>query len=274
MILVGWNFPQRFFFATKSLLHTLVAIASLGYANASDSTSVESGILDVSNELATYNSCLSLARVYPEQGFKAAEGWIELGGGEPAAHCQAIALIGLGDAEEAARRLDKMARSSIQPDNLRAGMLAQAGQAWLLAGMLEQANVAYTVALSLNPSDPDLYIDRSMVLAAAKNYWQAIDDLNVALEKDAQNADALALRASAYRHVEAQELAMHDVVAAVSIDPDNVNALLERGILYRLANQLARARRDWEHIVEVDPESRAAHFARLNLRRLAPKNDR
>jgi len=274
MILVGWNLPQRFFLATKSLLRALVAIAVMGYAQAPGSTPVESGILDMSNKLATYNSCLSLARVYPDQGFRAAAEWIELGGGEPAHHCQALALIGLGEAEKAAQRLDEMARSSIQPDNLRAGMLAQAGQAWLLAGMLEQANVAYTAALTLTPHDPELYIDRSMVLAATKNYWKAIDDLNVALEKDAQNADALALRASAYRYVEAQELAMQDATAAVSIDPDNVNALLERGILYWLVDQLARARRDWEHIVEVDPKSRAADLARLNLRRLTPRSDR
>ncbi|MDX2225245.1 MAG: hypothetical protein SFV21_20985, partial [Rhodospirillaceae bacterium] len=194
---------------------------------------------------ATYGLCLDTARAYPEQGFELAGKWAALGGGEPAKHCRAVALIGLAEYAEAGASLEELAQASKREARVRAGMLAQAAQAWLMAGDTARAHAAQTAALTLTPGDADLLVDRAMTLAEARNYWEAIDDLNAALSARPDDADALSFRASAYRMVDADDLAREDAERAVALAPDNLNARLERGILYRLAGRDADARADW-----------------------------
>lgn len=216
----------------------------------------------------TYQMCLSMARAYPEQGVEFSGKWIGLGGGEPAKHCQAVSMMGMHEYGEAATRLEELAQNSKQPNPVRAGMLAQAAQSWLLHGDNERAYAAQTAALKLTPKDVKLLIDRSLTLAEAKNYWESIDDLNTAVSLDPTNADAYAFRASAYRMVSADDLAMDDAERALSIDPQNVSALLERGILSRMKNNDNGARKDWMKILELAPDSDAARAARANIERM------
>src|SRR5437868_443715 len=78
---------------------------------------------DPSDPQKTYVVCLELAAARPEAGIEMAGKWRGLGGGEPADHCAAVALIGLKDYFEAAKRLEDLATSSKQSAGLRAGML-------------------------------------------------------------------------------------------------------------------------------------------------------
>lgn len=222
---------------------------------------------------ATYLLCLDTARAYPDRGLELAGKWIGLGGGEPAKHCRAIALIGLKEYAEAGSSLEDLAKDSKRPARLRAAMLAQAGQAWLLGEDLNRADAALTTALSLIPNDPELLIDRAEILADAGKYWEAIDDLNAAITYAPNSADAHAFRASAYRMVDAPDMAMEDAERAVMLDSFNVGALLERGILYSQNKRPDDARRDWMRILELAPESDAARSARANIEKLDLKPD-
>ena len=113
----------------------------------------------------------------------------------------------------------ELAEKSKQSNEIRAGLLAQAAQAWLLQGEPERAHAVQTAALKLTPNNPKLLIDRALTLAEAKNYWEAIDDLNAALAIEPNNADAYAFRASAYRMVSEDDLALDDAERALQIDP-------------------------------------------------------
>lgn len=214
---------------------------------------------------ATYRLCLDTARAYPEQGFEFSGKWLGLGGEEPARHCRAVALIGLKEYAEAAASLEELATYSKGPARLRADMLAQAGQAWLLGEDLGRAHAALSAALRLMPQDATLLIDRANVLADGGQYWEAIDDLNAALERAPNHTDALTYRASAYRLVEAPELALEDAERALAVDPRHLGALLERGILYRASGRDDDARRDWIRILELSPQAGEADAARANL---------
>ena len=87
--------------------------------------------------------------------------WHERGGAHPADHCAAVALVGLKQYKEAATRLEALAQEmTTAPASLRAEVLDQAGQAWLLAGDPVRAYAASGQAVSLRPNDPDL-LDRS-----------------------------------------------------------------------------------------------------------------
>jgi len=227
---------------------------------------------DLENPEITYQGCLSMARETPERGFEFSGMWLGLNGGEPARHCQAVALIGLNAFGEAATRLEEMAEDSNESTVVRAGLLAQAGQAWVLEGELERAYAAQTTALDLLPLIDrrriGVLIDRASTLASVQNYWEALDDLNDVIAADPDNADALAFRASAYRYVNALELAMEDANRALRVDPDNAAALLERGNIHQTNGEKTAARQDWLTAIQLDPDSPAAVTARANIERL------
>jgi tetratricopeptide (TPR) repeat protein len=230
--------------------------------------------LPLENPAAAYRLCLDATRAYPDQGFELAGKWIGLGGGEPAKHCRAVALIGLKEYAEAGASLEDIASTSKQPARTRAGMLAQAGRAWLLGEDLSRALAALNAAVRLVPGDPALLTDRAEVLVDGGQYWEAIDDLNAVLDRAPRNADALTFRASAYRMVDAPDLAFDDAERALGINPRHLGALLERGILHRAASRTDDARRDWLRILELAPQSAEADAARANLEKMDVRPDR
>jgi tetratricopeptide (TPR) repeat protein len=221
---------------------------------------------------ANYKLCLSTARSYPEQGFELAGRWEGLGGGEPAKHCAAVALIGLGQYPEAAKRLTALALSSKQEADIRAGMLAQAGQAWFLAGNNERALETQTAALKIVPEKTlqavDILIDRAQTEADAKQYNEAIADLTAALAIDPNNADAYTFRANAYHDTERNEPGLADAEKAVALGATNAEAHLMRGILYRAAERNSEARQDWLKTIELAPGSAAANSAQRYIEKL------
>lgn len=197
---------------------------------------------------AQYEDCLLLAEVEPEEAFESASAWQAMGGGEPARHCAAVALIGLGHYVEAGERLENLANKLNRQGepHLSLTALAQAGQAWLLAGDLERAYAVQTAALERAPGDAKLLVDRAVTLAAAENYGEALIDLNRALDLAPGRPDILIYRASAQRYLDDLAAALEDVDRALVLDPDNPEGLLERGNLRRLENDLAGARADWQ----------------------------
>jgi tetratricopeptide (TPR) repeat protein len=213
-----------------------------------------------------YKNCMVLARAAPEDGFERALGWAAMGGGEGARHCAAVALIGLGQYAEAARRLERLA-AEMGPGEvgLRSSVLAQAGQAWLMEGDTGRAHAVQSAALALDPGNVELLLDRSITLATAANYWDAVDDLNRALDLAPERPDRLILRASAYRYLDALDLARDDIARALARAPDNPDGLLERGILRRLSGDETGARRDWLRAIALAEGTATADTARANL---------
>lgn len=179
-----------------------------------------------------------------------------------------MALIGLGKYEEAAGRLEALAQDSRREPELRAQMLAQAGQAWFLSGRVERAKGAQTAGLSLAPNDPELLIDRATSNAELNDYAAAVNDLNQALAAAPNRVDALTFRAAAWRYSENLAQAQADMDRALSLAPDHPDALVERGILRRLQGDDAGARQDWSRVLAVAPDSAAAETARVNIARM------
>ncbi|CAN0355328.1 unnamed protein product, partial [Phaeothamnion confervicola] len=110
--------------------------------------------------------------------------------------------------------------------------------------------------------------DRDAAQGAGGELGEAIDDLNRAVEIDARRGDAFALRASAYRQVDALDLALEDADAAVRLMPSLPEAWLERGILKRIRGDKDGARRDWREVLLLEPDGQAAETARANIERM------
>lgn len=220
-------------------------------------------------EIATYQKCLQTAEKTPDDGFEEAMAWRDATGSNAAKHCVAVALFNLGQPAVAADRLEQLGiQMRAAAPELRARILSQAGTAWSAAEERERANAVITTAIGIAPKLPDLYVDRAMVLADAQNYWEAIDDLNKALELQPRYGMALALRAAAYRYVDSLDLAMEDAEAAVRAAPDLPEGWLERGILRRMKGNVNGARADWLQVLVLDADGDAGDAARANIERL------
>ncbi|WP_417842661.1 tetratricopeptide repeat protein [Thalassospira sp.] len=215
-----------------------------------------------------YAACLKLARLKPQEGYDSASQWADLGGGEPAKHCAAVALIGLGDYTKAATQLDNLADNSASTADIVAGFLGQAAQAWTMVNNLQFAWRDQTRALKLIDKDPSLWVDRAVTLGMAGQYWEAIDDLNKALDLDPKNVDALVYRGSAWRALETYDLARADIDRALELQPDHLQARLESGNLYRIAGNKEAARQDWLAVIEQGDGTPAAKAARDNIEKM------
>jgi tetratricopeptide (TPR) repeat protein len=216
-------------------------------------------------ESPDYDRCLDMVPADPSGARNMAVSWAASGGGEPAAHCLALAEIELGSPETGAATLDKLAIAGAASGASRAELLSQAAQAWTMAGQAEKAFASASEGLSLSPDNVELRITRAMAAAALKNLAGATDDLTVVLDLDPKRVDALTLRAGAYRGMDRLDLARADIDRAFALDPENPETLLERGIIRQRGGDLAGARSDWEKAADLGEDTSTGDLAQQNL---------
>ncbi len=225
-----------------------------------------------------YRTCMAEARTAPQQAFEEALAWRGLGGGDAAEHCVAAALIGLGLHTEAAGRLERLAEKTRQNAEVKAGLLAHAAQAWILAEKNARAEAVLTAALILTPGDSALFVDRAQARAGQKDYYGAIEDLSKVIDSEHRPSDApvdaYVFRAAAFRLLDKLELALADAEKALALQPHHPDGLLERGILRRLRQNDDGARKDWLSVIRLAPDSPAADAARRNLESMDVKPDK
>jgi len=219
-----------------------------------------------------YEECVAQAKRAPADGYETALTWVGQGGGDPARHCAAVALIGLGKYQDAAAQLESIGADVAEkrPD-LAAEAFAQAGQAWSMAGDTKRALDDAAAGLKLAPQDVDLLVDRAVAYATLGDFKAAIADLDKGNGLAPRRADILVYRASAWRLLNDLAKARADADAAVTLDPKNADALLERGNIRRLSDDMAGARADWLQVVELAAGTPAGDAAKANLEKLDVK---
>ena len=210
-----------------------------------------------------YRDCLAKLDRNPDVALDDAEAWTEEGGGGPARHCAALALVKLGRTAEAARRFTELAKEPDASDTaLRAELYAQAGNAWLLARNPNAAYGAFSQALALTPDDTDMRFDRARAAVVAQDFSAARSDLDAVLTAHPNATDALILRASTRREQGDLDGAARDADQAVMLAPNAPEAWLERGLVHSVRNQRQAAVADWRQVVTMSPQSDAADAAR------------
>jgi len=221
------------------------------------------------NDEQRYSRCLDLAKSDPDNAYELALAWHDAGGGPGAIHCSAVALIQLKHYDAAATKLDLLARERDAGDtDMRAQLLDQAGNAWLLAGQPENALASFSAAINLGNADSDLLSDRARAYAMVKNWSGAESDLTKALAKDQYRADLLVLRGSARHAMGHKADALADFNQALDIDPHYADALVERGAMKLEAGDSKGAQADWQVILATQPKSPAADEARQRIEQL------
>ncbi|MCE9522584.1 MAG: hypothetical protein K8S25_09160 [Alphaproteobacteria bacterium] len=232
----------------------------------------------------SYSACLKKADRHPDEALEDAMNALGEGDDAGAEHCAAVALVGLKQFGEAARRLDKLARkASAGGSEVRAQILDQAGNAWILAGQPELATASFTAALALMPGDAEFLVDRARASAAQKKWSAAEADLSAALVSEPGSLQALVLRSSARRAQKNLQGAKGDITQALILDPTNAEALVERGLLRAAEGDKAGARKDFLEVLNLaaDPDRaiadaarEAAVSARIEIEKLEVKKTR
>lgn len=216
-----------------------------------------------------YDRCLALAQEKPQRAYDSALAWRNAGGSTAAAHCLAVAMVGLGHYAEAGLTLDALARNpAIDGAAHRAAIFAQAGNAWLLAHNPGAAELSLSEALKLVPGDADVLADRARAKAMRKDWTGADADLTSALTGSRGRPDLLVLRASARRAEGHVQDARADLEAALRLRPGYDEALLERGTMKLQAGDKAGARADWQEVLAGTPDGPAAQSARKRLEQI------
>ncbi|MDJ0951879.1 MAG: tetratricopeptide repeat protein [Alphaproteobacteria bacterium] len=216
-----------------------------------------------------YRQCMQLARSSPTEAFEFGLGWEDEGGGPPARHCQAIALMTLEQYPQAAERLEALAQDvfSIDPE-IAIEALAQAGQAWYLAGDYSKAYTVQSAVLERQPGNASLLIDRGVTLAESGRLEEAIQDFSTALLSAPGHPDAHLFRASALRQLERLPDALADADASLRSNPNNAEAYLERGNIRRLLGDVPGARADWVEAATRGQGTMVEETAQENLQNL------
>jgi tetratricopeptide (TPR) repeat protein len=219
-----------------------------------------------------YDRCLVLIKRDAARASEAAASWHTSGGGAAALHCEALALIDLKRYGEAAQALENaVAAEANEQPGLRAQLLDQAGNAWLLAHDAAKAETALSAALAIEPRDEDVLSDRARERGLARNWSGAFDDLTAVLAIDPDRADVYVLRASAL-HAEGHRVeARADIAHALAIFPGYPEALVERGAMRLETGDRAGARADWHEAEKEAPDGDAGASARARLAQLGGK---
>jgi tetratricopeptide (TPR) repeat protein len=215
-----------------------------------------------------YERCLALVKRDAARAETEAAGWSAAGGGAAALHCEALALVELKRFAEASQKLEDSANQSAGAPSLRAELLDQAGNAWLLAGAMDKAESALSAALALETKNEDVLADRARERGAAKNWTGAIGDLTSVLALDPDRADIYVLRASALHAQGKKSEAGADIARALGIYPDYPEALVERGTMRLEAGDKTGARNDWQQAAKEAPDSATAATALAHLKLL------
>lgn len=201
-----------------------------------------------------YDTCVALVESNAEAALTYARNWEDAVGPKALAarHCEALALTALGRHHDAAIVMSEVAlamESANAPASDRAAAFAQVADAWSLAKDETRARVAIDQALALDPN-ADYLMQRANIRALAKDWDGVRLDTGEVLAELPTAADALALRASAYRNLGVLAAALEDADRALEIAPHNLSALLERGRVKAAQHDMAGARADWKSVID------------------------
>lgn len=216
-----------------------------------------------------YDDCVALAEQDPARAEVEAQRWVQDGGGSPARHCLALALVGQGARLSGAGLMVEIATEDrTLPDEVRAEMLIEAGEIYLGEGAVALGQTAAAHALRL-AKDPRPALSLAARLKAEAGDWQgAANDLDAALARGTPDAGLLVLRASARRHLGARDAADADLQRAADIAPHLPDLWLERGVLAAERGDTDAARAAWLRAIEFDREGIVGEAARLLIQRL------
>ena len=213
-----------------------------------------------------YDVCLEMIQTDPARAEREAGDWARYGGGAPARHCYALALIAIG---AQSRAIDELLGIAAEEPDLeepaRADILIQAGEMLYDEGDQITATVVAEQALRLDTRNPGALALRARVKLDSGDVRAALRDLEDALKVRPGTARFLALRASAHRRIGRHLEARDDASFATEQAPKDASAWLERGRAEAALKDLHSARFSFLEAIDLDREGPIGEAARRAL---------
>lgn len=243
-------------------------------------TAVMTAAAQAESEGQKYKRCMALSENAAEESLVLAREWVFAAGGSAARHCEAVSLLALGQAEDAATLLEKLIddldigqglgpQAMANRVRLKIDLYIQAAVAWKAVKNYDKAYSALSNALSgLNAKTVlarEIMLERGALEIIRKNYDTAIEDFTLVIEANETAYGGYLQRAKAYRKKKAYPQARLDLKEAFDKARDNPNILLESGILYRITGNKMQAKSEWNKIISLYGDSEIATLARENL---------
>ena len=177
-----------------------------------------------------HKECLERIAVDAELAYEEALIWRSQGGGRRAKHCVAMTLFALGQPDEAAFKLDKLAKATDGgTPEMRADFYYEATNFWLDADNPERAYQSATDGLKLKYDHEDLRISRARAYAKVGRYDYAQTDLTSVLTLSPNRIDALRYSADAHFNQKNLAAAKVDIERALDLDPTIIETAVLRG---------------------------------------------
>jgi tetratricopeptide (TPR) repeat protein len=232
------------------------------------------GVLAGPAPAGTYDDCVALIATDPAKADLEAHRWAQTGGGTPARHCRALALLAQGAGRRAAELMVAIAADDrTLPDQVRSEMLIEAGEIYLGLSELDLGRSVASRALLL-ARVPRAALTLSARLKAEQGDWRgAVNDLDGALARGEPDAGLLVLRASARLHLGERVAARADLLWATEIAPELAAVWLERGALEAVSGSRDAARAAWLRAIELDRDGVVGEAARLRLQTMEADRD-
>ena len=216
-----------------------------------------------------YDACIALIAADPARAEIEAGEWARFGGGAPARHCYALALVAIGASLVAADEMIAIAQEEPGlPDEARADILVQAGELLLDGDVPVTAQIVADQAVLLSKGGADALGLRGAAKLAQGRPQTAFEDLNAALAAKPGTVRMLVRRAAAQRQLGNAVAARDDAVFASERAPDNADAWLERGRAEAALGVKPAARTSLLRAIALDRDGRVGRAAQLALQRM------
>lgn len=216
-----------------------------------------------------YDDCLQLVETSPEQAQREAGAWARYGGGAPARHCYALALLAFG---APSRAIDELIGAATEepglPPEVRTDFLVQAGELLLDEEDFFTASIVAEQALRLTPRSAPARALRGIARARTGNMTGALDDLDEAIDRGGPEPEYLLRRAATYRMQGNLIAARDDASYATEIDATSASAWLELGRIQAAMGDRSQARKALLDAIELDRDGRVGTTARTVLQRM------
>ena len=216
-----------------------------------------------------YDACIDLIAADPRQAEVEAGEWARFGGGAPARHCYALALVVTG---APSRAIDELLGIAAEEPDLedpeRADILGQAGNLLVQEGDMVTANVVAAQALRMDAKNPTALALRARLKLDAGEPRAAIRDLDAALQARPGVVDFLILRSTAHRQLSQFVEARDDAAFASEQAPNDAQVWLERGLAESALNDKVAARDSFLEAIALDREGLVGKSAQRALQRM------
>jgi len=129
----------------------------------------------------------------------------------------------------------------------------------------EKAIMDFNKALSLDPNNAKIYLQRGRAYSDKGDNDKAISDFNQALRLAPNDIVAYCFRALVYRQNSDYDRAIEDYTQALRLDPSWEDAMIGRGIAYTNKGDYDKAIIDFNQALLLNPNADNAYYSRGNM---------